>query len=106
MKKSREEDLARRYCEYLGLSLDVTRCPNGKILAVKVHPTGLFRSAGFAEYQSFKSFFFGNSNSYGMCEKLPDIYYIEDNTWNRINNIIIPATTLDELEMQLAVRGF
>ena len=106
MKKSREEDLARRYCEYLGLQLHVTRRPNGKILAVEVHPTEP-NAVASAEYLSFRSFFFGDDLMYGMCEKIPENFSGTDTAvWNEINDMIIPASTLDELEMQLSVRGF
>ena len=104
MKKFRKEDLARRYCEYLGLRLEVMRRPDGQISVVRCCSTD--QKSRPAEYPSFKGFFFGDGSSYGMCEKVPDYFYDDDDEWNRINDMIIPASNLDELELELAARGF
>lgn len=102
---SREEDLCRRLCRYFGIIIstveDEDDDENGFLKFVPSVPLGEF--AQRVVYSSWHNALFGCFGIYGL-NNLRKFSY--DEQWYKLKSKAFEYSSLDELEMQLSVRGF
>lgn len=108
MKNEDIEKLARRYCEYLGLSVKFRYDPAPERYVIAVWPVDLAFSSRCV-FHGWDALFFGEavSSAKGLCRaSLPISTVFKDIGWFRVESRIIEAGSLEELDLQLSVRGF
>lgn len=110
MKATREETIARRYCGYLGLVCEVKEAER----RISVCPEECFSdrsdlTAVWFNFDSWRNLLFGRHDTvygvtYGLCENWDFRRF--HSGWGKIDDAVIRVGSLDELELQLSVRGF
>lgn len=86
-KMSREEKLCRRLCKCLGFTV---KTDNDDMIAIVIPDPDVNGIPFRVRYRSWNDVLFGDFYSFGLCE-------LKEN---------LMASSLDELELQLAARGF
>ena len=98
--------LAERYCEYIGANMEYSPTDTDDLL-IAVWPKDETPYDCFY-YRSWDGFFFGDEEPYhigGLCRS--HWFTASAKTgWGRIRQRIIAVSSLEELELQLAARGF
>lgn len=106
MKTTIEETLTRRLCRYLGLEIATKTLiakyglPSDRVV---VYPPDALADALI--FSTFRAVLFGGSFYVGLRD-LPKRKYLYPLSWGDTIRKAFEYSSLDELEMQLSVRGF
>ena len=99
----REKDLCRRLCRYLSINISTVEDEDkaGFLKFVPSVPLGEF--AQRVVYASWHDALFGYFGVYGL-NNLRE--FARDEQWDKLKSKTFEYSSLDELEMQLSIRGF